>query len=97
MGRAGTHAISTRLKRQPGFNARELAMDWNIERKALQGLPEEEFESWIKFHMAREQQWFGIVSLLMREEPCDLTAVLFDGVDKVQHLCYHLLDPSLAS
>jgi predicted AlkP superfamily phosphohydrolase/phosphomutase len=35
--------------------------------------------------------------LLMREEPCELTAVLFDGVDKLQHLCYHLIDPASAA
>jgi predicted AlkP superfamily phosphohydrolase/phosphomutase len=86
-----------RLKAQPEFKARELAMDWGIERKALQGLREEEFDPWIRFHIAREQQWFGIVKYLMQEEPCHLTAVLFDGVDKLQHLCYHLLDPHLAS
>jgi predicted AlkP superfamily phosphohydrolase/phosphomutase len=89
--------LYARLKSQPDFNSRELAMDWDIERKALQGLPEEEFDSWIRFHTVREQQWFGIARYLMREEPCDLTAVLFDGVDKLQHLCYHLLDPRLAS
>jgi predicted AlkP superfamily phosphohydrolase/phosphomutase len=86
-----------RLKAQPEFNARELAIDWDIERKALQGLPEEEFDPWIRFHIARERQWFEIARFLMQEEPCDLTAVLFDGVDKLQHLCYHLLDPHLAS
>lgn len=85
-----------RLKAQPEFNSRELALDWDVERKALQGLPEEDFETWVRFHTAREQQWFEITRFLMREEPCDLTAVLFDGVDKLQHLCYHLLDPRFA-
>ena len=82
-----------RLKALPAFNARELALDWDVERKALQGLPAEEFESWIKFHIAREQQWFEIARFLMKEEPCELTAILFDGVDKLQHLCYYLIDP----
>ena len=86
-----------RLKRLPGFDAKGLALDWDIERKALQGLPESEFEDWIRFHTDREAQWFSIAQFLMREEPCDLTAILFDGVDKLQHLCYHLLDPTLAS
>lgn len=85
-----------RLRAQPAFNARELAIDWDTERKALQGLPEAEFDHWIRFHTAREQQWFEMVHLLMREEPCELTAVLFDGVDKLQHLCFHLLHPGLA-
>ena len=45
----------------------------------------------------RERRWFEIARFLMQEEPCELTAVLFDGVDRLQHLCYHLLDPRLAS
>jgi predicted AlkP superfamily phosphohydrolase/phosphomutase len=86
-----------RLKQLPEFDAKELALDWDTERKALQGLPEHEFEDWIRFHIAREAQWFSIARLLMREEPCELMAVLFDGVDKLQHLCYHLIDPAIAS
>jgi predicted AlkP superfamily phosphohydrolase/phosphomutase len=86
-----------RLKSLPGFDAKQLALDWDIERKALQGLPESEFEDWIRFHTAREAQWFLIARMLTREEPCDLTAILFDGVDKLQHLCFHLLDPALAA
>jgi predicted AlkP superfamily phosphohydrolase/phosphomutase len=85
-----------RLKNLPEFDAKALALDWDIERKALQGLPESEFEDWIQFHTAREVQWFSIARFLMKEEPCDLTAILFDGVDKLQHLCYHLLDPTIA-
>jgi len=42
----------------------------------------------------REQRWFDILSYLMEEEPADLTAVLFDGVDKIQHLCWRFLDPA---
>lgn len=86
-----------RLKSLRAFDAKELALDWDIERKALQGLPEREFDEWIRFHIAREAQWFAITQLLMREEPCELTAILFDGVDKLQHLCYHLLDPELSA
>lgn len=82
-----------RLKEQPEFNARDISMDWDVERKALQGLPEEDYEPWIRHHIAREQQWFQITKFLMQNEPCELTAILFDGVDKLQHLCFALLDP----
>jgi len=37
-------------------------------------------------HAAASSNWFEILDFLMREEPADLTAVLFDGVDKLQHL-----------
>jgi predicted AlkP superfamily phosphohydrolase/phosphomutase len=89
--------LHSRLKAQQGFNARELAIDWHLERKAVQGLPEDKLESWVEFHAIRERRWFEIVRFLMQEEPCELTAVLFDGVDRLQHLCYHLIDPHLAS
>jgi predicted AlkP superfamily phosphohydrolase/phosphomutase len=81
-----------RLKALPSFDAKQLAMDWALERTALQGLPEAEIEGWIAFHGARERQWFEIAACLLREERPDLTAVVLD-VDKVQHVCYHLLDP----
>jgi predicted AlkP superfamily phosphohydrolase/phosphomutase len=88
-------SLYSRIRAIPGFEGRQLALDWALERKALQGLPEEEYEDWITFHTHREARWFEILSMLMREERCELSAVLFDGVDKLQHLCYHLLDPAL--
>jgi predicted AlkP superfamily phosphohydrolase/phosphomutase len=90
-------SLYPRLKAQQGFNARELATDWQLERQAVQGLPEDDLASWVEFHTVRERRWFEIARFLMQEEPCELTAVLFDGVDRLQHLCYHLLDPRLAS
>jgi predicted AlkP superfamily phosphohydrolase/phosphomutase len=33
----------------------------------------------------------------MREDPADLTAVLFDGVDKLQHVCWRFLDRAMFS
>jgi len=83
-----------RMRDKGLFNAREMSTDWEHERKAVQGLAEDELDGWVNFHIVRERHWFQILLMLMREEPCDLTAVLFDGVDRIQHLCYHLLDPS---
>src|SRR5207302_2866395 len=83
-----------RLRALPGFNARELAMDMALEGKAIEGCQkEEDYEAWVRLHIRREQQWFEILQYLMRADPCDLTAVLFDGVDKLQHLCWRFLDP----
>jgi predicted AlkP superfamily phosphohydrolase/phosphomutase len=84
------------LKQLPGFDAQELAMDMGLDGKAIEGCQkEEDYESWIQFHIRREQQWFEILSHLMKEDPSDLTAVLFDGVDKLQHFCWRFLDPAL--
>jgi len=83
-----------RLKGLPNFNARELAMDMSHEEKAIEGCRREEYEDWIQQHIRREQRWFDVLHYLMREEPCELTAILFDGVDKLQHLCWRFLDPA---
>ncbi len=86
-----------RLKSLPGFNPRELAMDMSHEEKAVEGCKHEEYEDWINTHIRREQQWFKILLHLMNEDPCELTGILFDGVDKLQHLCWRFLDPNCLS
>jgi predicted AlkP superfamily phosphohydrolase/phosphomutase len=93
--RLGCHppGLYDRLKALPGFDARELAMDMDLEAKAVEGCKEDEYEEWIAYQIRREQQWFQILCTLVREEPCELTAVLFDGTDKLQHLFWRFLDP----
>jgi predicted AlkP superfamily phosphohydrolase/phosphomutase len=83
-----------RLKAVPGFNAKELAMDIKLEAKATEGCSHpEEYKPWIELHLRREENWFEILRHLEREDPADLTGVLFDGVDKLQHLCWRFLRP----
>lgn len=79
----------------PGFDRKELAMDWDLERKALKALPRGEYEDWIRFHHRRERQWMSIVRYLDEHQPADLLAILFDGPDKLQHLCWRFIDPEL--
>lgn len=83
-----------RIKKLPGFEAKELSMDLSPEAKAVQGCDPEELESWVQFYIRRERQWLGILEMLEKEDPSDLTAVLFDGVDKIQHLCWRFIDPA---
>jgi predicted AlkP superfamily phosphohydrolase/phosphomutase len=84
-----------RINELPGFNARELAMDMTLEGNAIEGCQKrEDYEDWICLHIRRERQWFEILRHLMREDPCQLTAVLFDGVDKLQHFVWRFLDPA---
>ncbi len=83
------------LKAIPGFDPKELAIDMNQELKSIQWLPAEEYERWIEHHIRRERQWFAIARALLAKRPTDLFAVLFDGVDKLQHLCWRYLDPAL--
>jgi len=87
-------ALYDRLKGLPGFNPQDLAMDLDIEQKALDGCPQEEQEEWVRMHLRRERQWFQILAHLMREEPHHLMGLVFDGVDKLQHLFWRLIDPA---
>lgn len=84
----------TQVKDLLGLNAKDLALDLDHEKKGIQGLPPEEYEEWIRFHIRREQQWFRVLRHLMEYEPCELTAVVFDGPDKIQHLAWGLIDPA---
>src|SRR5262249_11188006 len=84
-----------RLHAAIGVKPREIAWDMEKEQLAVNAMPHSEYEDWIRFHIEREKRWFQILRHLMMTEPTDLTAVVFDGVDKLQHLAWGLLDPTL--
>ena len=83
-----------RLKTIPDFNPKELAWDFEQEKQALDELTEDDRENWVRYHLPREQQWFRIADYLLREEAPDLMAVMFDGVDKLQHQAWLYVDPA---
>jgi predicted AlkP superfamily phosphohydrolase/phosphomutase len=93
--RLGCHppGLFDRLKALPGFSPREM-LDMQLEVRAIEGCPEDELADWVERHIVREQRWFEVLRYLMREEPADLVGVLFDGVDKLQHLCWRFIDPA---
>jgi predicted AlkP superfamily phosphohydrolase/phosphomutase len=93
--RLGCHppGLFDRLKALPGFNAREM-LDMQLEVKAVEGCPDDEYAEYVELHITREQRWFDVARHLMREEPAELVGVLFDGVDKLQHLCWRFIDPA---
>ncbi len=84
-----------RLKTLPSFNPRELALDMTLEAKAIEGCADEEYADWIRLHTRREERWSEILRTLMSEDDIDLVGVVFDGADKLQHLCWRFLDPAL--
>jgi predicted AlkP superfamily phosphohydrolase/phosphomutase len=86
-----------RLRALPGFDQRELAMDIKLEERATEGANPDEYAPWIELHIRREAQWLAILRHLMETDPCALTAVLFDGVDKLQHLCWRFIDADPAT
>ena len=47
-----------------------------LEAKAIDGCPDDEYEEWIELHARREMRWIEILTYLMTsEEPADLVAV----------------------
>ncbi len=81
------------LKTIPGFDPRELAWDFDMEKKAAQGISETEYEAWADFHISRERQWFNVTRYLMQNHPTDLMSILFDGPDKMMHMGWRFIDP----
>jgi predicted AlkP superfamily phosphohydrolase/phosphomutase len=77
------------------FDLKALAMDFEEERKCLMGEELEDPEKWIGLHIARDRQWFRVLRRQMEHDPCPLAGIVFDGVDKLQHLLWPHLDPAL--
>jgi predicted AlkP superfamily phosphohydrolase/phosphomutase len=87
--------VYDRMKTIPGFNAQELAWDFEQEKQSGNELSDADREQWISYHLPREKQWFRVAEHLMSEEAPELMAVLFDGVDKLQHQAWPYVDPAL--
>jgi predicted AlkP superfamily phosphohydrolase/phosphomutase len=84
-----------RLAALPDFEPKALAWDFNKEKQALDELSDADREGWVRYHLPREKQWHTIASYLLATESPDLMAVLFDGVDKLQHQAWEFIDPTL--
>ncbi len=79
----------------PDFDPKKLAWDFEQEKEAVNKLTDEDRENWVRYHLPREKQWFRIADYLLREEAPDLMAVMFDGVDKLQHQAWLFLASEL--
>jgi predicted AlkP superfamily phosphohydrolase/phosphomutase len=84
-----------RLKQIPGLNYKEMGWDFELEKKVLHHVSPEEYDPWLRFHIQRERHWYRVARYLMQTDPCDLTVIVFDGIDKLQHICWRFLDPQL--
>jgi len=88
--------IVERLARElPSFDVKQLAMDFDQERKAIAGAPLDDHDAWIALHVERDRQWFNVFQHLLSTERYGLAGIVFDGVDKLQHLLWRYLDPDL--
>jgi predicted AlkP superfamily phosphohydrolase/phosphomutase len=86
--------LGAELTSIPGFDAKTLLLDLDVERESLQTLEHAKYADWIRLHIAREKQWAAVARHVMKTRPAELTAVMFDGMDKIQHLCWRFLDPN---
>ncbi|MES1258395.1 MAG: alkaline phosphatase family protein, partial [Acidobacteriota bacterium] len=88
--------LVAKLQREiPGLDIRELAMDFEQEKKSIAGAAIDNHENWIELHIRRDQHWFDVLCHQLRRDPCELVGIVFDGVDKLQHLLWPYLDPAL--
>lgn len=79
----------------PDLDLKELAMDFEQEKKSIAGAPIDNYEEWIALHCKRDQHWFNVLKQALSEGGCALSGIVFDGVDKLQHLLWPFLDPGL--
>jgi predicted AlkP superfamily phosphohydrolase/phosphomutase len=93
--RLGCHppGLFDRLKRLPNFSPRAM-LDMELEVKAIEGCPDDEYAAWVERHIDREERWFDVLMHLLDTDRAELVGVLFDGVDKLQHLCWRFIDPA---
>lgn len=93
--RHGIHppALFDRLKAATGFDYRALGMDIGEEKKVVQGLAADEHEDWIALQNTRDAAWTDVTCQMMQDDRTELTAVVLDGPDKIQHLFWRYLDP----
>ncbi len=93
--RHGIHPpeLFPRLKAAENFDYRDLGMDIGEEKKVVQGLAADEHEEWIELQNVRDAAWTEVTCRLMAEDRTELTALVLDGPDKIQHLFWRYLDP----
>lgn len=96
--RHGTHPkpLYDEVRALPNFDFRNLGMDIGEEKKCVQGLLQGEHEPWIELQNTRDQAWSELTCYLMKKDRTELTAVVLDGPDKIQHLFWRFIDPVFA-
>lgn len=96
--RQATHpeSLFETIKTLPDFDYKNLGMDIGEEKKCVQGLLEGEHHDWIQLQDDRDTAWTELCCHLMKTDPTELTAIVLDGPDKLQHLFWRFVDPVFA-
>ncbi len=79
------------IRNLEGLDLKALVLDMSHEEKAVEGCSSDEKLAFVESHTQRERYWFKVLSHLMDKEPTEIVAILFDGTDKIQHLCWPTL------
>lgn len=97
--RHGIHprSLFDQLRASKDFDYRDLGMDIGEEKKVVQGIDASEHEEWIELQNVRDAAWTDTTVRLMKEDQTELTALVLDGPDKVQHLFWRYLDDNCYS
>ncbi|MGZ9809213.1 alkaline phosphatase family protein [Pseudoroseicyclus sp. H15] len=82
-----------KLKASGEYDWKHLAMDHSEEKKVVQGIEADEREAWIDLQNKRDAAWTTVTVNMMTDDPTELTCVVLDGPDKIQHLFWRYLDP----
>jgi predicted AlkP superfamily phosphohydrolase/phosphomutase len=84
-----------RIKELPGFDLEKAAWDLDENRKTLMthrlDLPA--LREWIQYMIGKERSWHAIARDLITDSACELIAIVFEGVDRLQHMLWDVLDP----
>jgi predicted AlkP superfamily phosphohydrolase/phosphomutase len=84
-----------RVKELPGFDLEKAAWDLDENRKTLMThrLDPASVREWTDYMIAKERSWHAIAKDLLTSSECALVAVVFEGVDRLQHMLWDVLDP----
>ncbi|MEM9445733.1 MAG: alkaline phosphatase family protein [Verrucomicrobiota bacterium] len=94
--RSGTYprAFWDQIKDLPGFDVKDTSWDLDEGRKPLgSSLDFQNLKTWIDYLKRKENGWFAIAKELIENTDTELIAMVFEGVDRLQHQVWRLLDP----
>jgi predicted AlkP superfamily phosphohydrolase/phosphomutase len=83
------------IKDLPGFSVQDVSWDLDEGRIPLGGvLDPEAFRQWIDYLIRKETGWFVAARHAVEAHDCGLLCIVFEGIDRLQHQAWTLLDPA---
>jgi predicted AlkP superfamily phosphohydrolase/phosphomutase len=83
------------VKKLPGFNVEDVSWDLDEGRIPLgNSLELAPFQEWIEYLKRKETGWYLAARQALEKHACDLLCTVFEGVDRLQHQAWAILDPA---